>query len=325
MRQVSLIPAQIPVFIKKTTFAGPLTMNTFLAAFFYYLILLPVSALPYRVLYGLSDLLFFLFYRILPYRKKVVRGNIRNSFPDRSPTEQEAIVREFYRHLCDLIVESIKVFTIKADQVDQRMHFRNPEVINRFFDEGRSVVLVGGHLNNWELFAVGIARAVKHHPIAIYKPLSNRFFDRKMRQTRGKFGLEMVSIFDVKATFEKYINEPVLTIFGADQSPGKAAKAYWMEFLHQDTAVLFGTEAYANRYNHVVVYGCIHKIRRGYYETEFRVLFENPSAEPHGKVTEVHTRQLEQDIRLEPQHWLWSHRRWKHKRPANVDTGAAQS
>lgn len=300
-------------------------MNTILASIFYYLVLLPFSALPYPVLYGISDALFFLFYHVLPYRKKVVRENIRRSFPDKSQTEREEIVRTFYRHLCDLIVESIKVFTINATQVDQRMHFRNPEVINRFFDEGRSVVLVGGHLNNWELFAVGIARAVKHHPIAIYKPLSNRFFDVKMRKTRGMFGLEMVSIFDVKATFEKYLNQPVLTIFGADQSPGKAAKAYWMEFLHQDTAVLFGTEAYASRYNQVVVYGCIHKIKRGHYETEFKVLFENPADEPHGRITEVHTRQLEQDIRNEPGYWLWSHRRWKHKRPSNLQQPSALS
>lgn len=290
-------------------------MSRILSFLLYYLIILPVSALPFSVLYMLSDGLFFIFYRLLPYRKRVVRENVRRSFPDRSSADCEQIVKAFYRHFCDLMVESFKVFTISEKEVNSRMKFRNPELISRYFDQGRSVILAGGHFNNWELFAVGIDRAVKHHSVAIYKPLNNRFFDRKMRSTRGKYGLEMVSIYDVKATFDRYMTRPTLMIFGADQSPGKAAKAYWMQFLHQDTAVLFGTESYAKKYDYPVVYGCIHKVKRGYYEVEFRLVCDDPKAMQHGLITEMHTRFLEKDIEEKPEYWLWSHRRWKHKRP----------
>ncbi len=169
----------------------------------YYLVILPVSLLPYFFLYRISDFLFFLFYYVLGYRKKVIVGNIKRSFPDKSGEEHKRIAKAFYRHFADLIVESLKVFTISKKEVEERMKFLNPELINRYFDEGKSVILAGGHYNNWELFAVAIDQAVKHQSIAIYKPLSNKFFDEKMRATRGKYGLEMISIKEVKPVFEK--------------------------------------------------------------------------------------------------------------------------
>ncbi len=297
-------------------------MKNIPAGILYYLVILPVSYLPYFVLYRISDFLFFLFYYVLAYRKKVIAGNIHRSFPDKSLKEKELIVRNFYRHFADLIVESLKVFTISQKQVEKRMKFSNPEVINRYFDEGRSVILAGGHYNNWELFAVAIDHAVKHQSIAIYKPLSNRFFDEKMRATRGKYGLEMIAIKEVKHVFEKYKGTPTLTIFGTDQSPGNVRKAYWTNFLNQDTAVLFGTEKFAREYNYPVVFGCIHKLSRGQYAVEFRDLFDEPSNTVHGEITEAHTRMLEKDILQKPEYWLWSHRRWKRKRPDDLHANA---
>ena len=163
-----------------------------LSRIFYYSLLLPLSRLPFPVLYFLSDVLFVLFYHVAGYRKKVVRKNIRNSFPNKNDQECLAIERAFYRHFCDLIFESLKVFTISAEEVHQRMKIKNPEVANRFFDEGKSIIIAGGHYNNWELFAVAINEAVKHQVKAIYKPLANKYFDQKMHSTRGKFGLQLV-------------------------------------------------------------------------------------------------------------------------------------
>lgn len=280
----------------------------------YYLVILPVSLLPYFFLYRISDFLFFLFYYVLGYRKKVIVGNVKRSFPDKSGEEHKRIAKAFYRHFADLIVESLKVFTISKREVDERMKFLNPELINRYFDEGKSVIMAGGHYNNWELFAVAIDQAVKHQSIAIYKPLSNKFFDEKMRATRGKYGLEMISIKEVKPVFEKYQSKLTLTIFGTDQSPGKVKNAYWTRFLNQDTAVLYGTEKYAKEYNYPVVFCCIHKISRGHYSIEFRDLIPDPSKTVYGEITEAHTRMLEQDILRKPEYWLWSHRRWKHKK-----------
>ena len=294
-------------------------INRAVSAIFYYLIILPISAMPYFILYRISDFLYFLFYYILGYRKNVIIGNIERSFPDKTKKEHAEIAKKFYAHFCDIIIESLKVFTISKEQVQARMKFLNPEVMNRYFKEGRSVIMAGGHFNNWELFAVGIDDAIKHKSIAIYKPLSNLFFDGKMRATRGKYGLRMIAIKDVKKVFDETQHEVSTFIFGTDQSPGNVKKAYWMNFLSQETAVLFGAEKFAKDYNYPVVFCCIHKPKRGYYEVEFRDLVDDPSSCEFGLITQLHTKMLEKDILSAPQFWLWSHRRWKKKRPEEAE------
>lgn len=285
----------------------------------YYLLIIPVSLLPYPLLYGLSDTLFVIFYYIVGYRKKVVVSNIQRSFPDKTPAEQAAICKEFYHHFCDLILESLKVFTISEQEVKERMVFVNPELVDSYFEKGKSMILAGGHYNNWELFAVGIDAAIKHPAIAIYKPLSNPFFDKKMRMTRGKYGLRMISTKAVKEVMHEERNNLSMTIFGIDQSPGNPAKCYWTKFLNQDTGVLFGAEKYAKEYNYPVVFGHITKEKRGFYTFEFIEVTDQPQTTRLGEITEKLTHLLEKDILQKPAYWLWSHKRWKHKRPAEVD------
>jgi Kdo2-lipid IVA lauroyltransferase/acyltransferase len=277
----------------------------------YYLIIIPISLLPYPLLYGVSDLLFFLFYYLIGYRKKTVLQNIQRSFPAKTPAEQSEIVK----HFCDLILESLKVFTISDKEVKERMVFKNPELVNRYFERGQSMILAGGHYNNWELFAVGIDAAIKHPAIAIYKPLSNPFFDKKMRMTRGKYGLRMISTKAVKEVMDEEKSNLSMTIFGIDQSPGNPAKCYWTTFLNQDTGVLFGAEKYAKEYNYPVVFGHITKEKRGFYTFEFIEVSDHPRDTRFGEITEKVTRLIEADILQKPEHWLWSHKRWKHTRP----------
>lgn len=298
-------------------------MKSLPSALLYYLVILPVSKLPYPVLYFLSDVLFLVFYYVLGYRMKVIAGNIDRSFPDLSRPEKKAIVRNFYRHFCDLIVESLKVFSITEQQVKQRFVVRNPELLNNYFDQGRSVILAGGHFNNWELFAVAIDQPLKHQAVAVYKPLTNAYFDQLMRVSRGKYGLKMIPISIVKKEFEKSREELAVFILATDQSPGKKTKAYWMNFLNQETAVLFGTEKYATEYNYPVVYGCINKLKRGHYEVVFELVHDQPADTPYGFITEAHTRLLERDILRKPEFWLWSHRRWKHKKPLEEEAAAS--
>lgn len=298
-------------------------MKSLPSALLYYLVILPVSKLPYPVLYFLSDVLFVVFYYVLGYRMKVIAGNIDRSFPDLSRPEKKAIVRNFYRHFCDLIVESLKVFSITEQQVKQRFVVRNPELLNNYFDQGRSVILAGGHFNNWELFAVAIDQPLKHQAVAVYKPLTNAYFDQLMRVSRGKYGLKMIPISIVKKEFEKSREELAVFILATDQSPGKKTKAYWMNFLNQETAVLFGTEKYATEYNYPVVYGCINKLKRGHYEVVFELVHDQPADTPYGFITEAHTRLLERDILRKPEFWLWSHRRWKHKKPLEEEAAAS--
>lgn len=241
-------------------------------------------------------------------------NNLRKSFPSKTEVEIKSIASKFYSHLCDLIVESIKIFTIGKAEVQKRMILINPELVNKYFDENKSIIMAGGHYNNWELFAVAIDASVKHKSVAIYKQLSSKFFDKEMRKTRGKYGLQMISTKAVKHFFE-YNKELTATIFAIDQSPSNPRSAHWMTFLNQDTGVLFGAENYAKKYNQPVLFGHINKLKRGYYVVEFKLLTDTPRATQHGLITEKLMRLIEEDIVKQPEYWLWSHKRWKHNRP----------
>ena len=281
----------------------------------YYFFILPISVLPYFGLYLLSDITFLVLFQMLGYRKKVVFRNLKNSFPKKSDKELHVIMEKFFRHFCDLIVEGLKGFTISEKQLNQRMTARNPEVLNRFFDEGKDVILVGGHYNNWEILASGIGLTTKLLPIGIYKPLSNEYFDRKMKSSRERYRLLMCPMNETREFLEKDFGIPKVTIFGIDQSPSNTKRCHWMTFLNQDTPVFFGAEKYAVELNSPVVFGTIHKVKRGFYELEYEVLCETPMETANGEITEMNTKRLEKDIIKKPEFWLWTHRRWKHKRP----------
>lgn len=281
----------------------------------YYLIILPLSILPFPILYLISDFFFLILYYLAGYRRKIVFTNLKNSFPEKSAWELKQIERKFYHHLCDLIVESLKTFTITKKQASKRMKHKNPELLDRFFEEGRNVLMVGGHYGNWELFAVTIDQQMKHQSVALYVPFNNKFLNNKMLQSRSRFGLKMLPIQAIKQQLQELNQEPTVTIFGADQSPRKSQRAFWMEFLHQDTGVQYGTEKFARDYNMPVVQGNIYKIKRGYYEVIYTLITEDPCQTKYGEITTLHTRFLEKIIQKQPEYWLWSHKRWKHKRP----------
>jgi Kdo2-lipid IVA lauroyltransferase/acyltransferase len=284
----------------------------------YYIFLLPLSYLPFGALYVLSDLVNLILFRIIGYRKKVIYGNIKNSFPNKTDEEINAIAKQFQSHFCDLLVESIKIFSISEKQAFKRLVCTNPELLQGYFKEGKHVVLVGGHYNNWELYAVALKNHLLHETMAIYKPLSNNFFDKKMRSTRSKYGLSLISMKLTKKYFEEATTTPRAIIFASDQSPSNPKKAHWMTFLNQETGVQFGVEKYAKEFNWPVIYGELLKIKRGFYEITYQLICEKPNEMPHGKITELHTQALEKAILKAPQYWLWSHRRWKHKNPNHV-------
>ena len=284
----------------------------------YYLVIIPVSSLPFPILYKLSDGLYFLFYYVLGYRKKIVLQNIRNSFPDKSEKECIEICKKFYKHFCDIVVESLKTFTISEKEVLKRVVCNNPEFINKYYDRKQSVIIAAGHYNNQELFAVVIDMLIKHKAGGIYQPLTNKYFENKMRATRGKYGLTMIPTNKVKHFFEDNANELIAPAFAMDQSPSNPNKAHWMTFLNQDTGVLYGTEKFAKEYNFPVIYCGMNKVKRGFYSLDFSDVTDTPRETAHGEITEKVMRLLEKDIQAVPQYWLWSHRRWKHKKPEGI-------
>ena len=279
----------------------------------YHIFIVPISLLPYPFLYFISDILYLVIYKVIRYRKETILTNLKNSFPNKSKQELNKITSAFYHHFCDLIMETLKGFTISEKQIRKRVIIKNPEFLNYYADKGQSVILVGGHYNNWEICVQAFSMYSNHKCITIYKPLSNTFFNSKIYKSRSKFGLELISMQQTKGSFIKDA-KPRVIVFGSDQNPANPKRAHWVQFLNQDTAVLFGVEKYAKEYDWPVVFVSISKAKRGHYEVEYSLITDKPTEQPHGKITEDFTKRLEQDIINKPQYWLWSHKRWKHKR-----------
>jgi len=283
---------------------------------FYYAFLKPLSFLPLRALYLFSGIMFFLIYHVTGYRKSVVTKNLTNSFPEKSTAEIEEITRAFFVHLCDVIVESVRLFSMPVEEVRQRFKIINTEILDNYYEQGKSVILVGGHYNNWEMAAIGFDLYSPHQAIGIYSPLSNKFFDQKFGESRSRYGVQIVPKKMVAKSFITNKGNLTMTIFGADQSPTFSKGVFWLDFLNQETAVHVGTELFALKYNYPVVFIRIDKVKRGHYVGTLEVLSENPAGSEKGEITSLHTKCLEKVIKETPQYWLWSHKRWKRKRTA---------
>lgn len=274
-----------------------------------------ISYLPFTVLYIFSDIVFFLVYYILRYRRKVVTENLTNSFPEKSEEEIHRIGKEFYSHFCDTFIETIKLWTISKEEMKKRCKFLNPEIFDRYTEQNKNVITILGHYGNWEwLTSFAIWRDANYLPV--YKPLHNKVFDKMFLKIRKRFGAIPVAKDDTLRTMIKYRNEKKLsaTVLIGDQTPKKNSINYWTKFLNQDTAVLIGTERIAKKLDQAVVFIKMTKIKRGYYEVDLIPLFDNPKETAEFEISEKHTRVLEDIIKENPAYWLWSHKRWKHKK-----------
>jgi KDO2-lipid IV(A) lauroyltransferase len=284
----------------------------FFSALLFYLVIIPISLLPFPVLYGLSDFTFVILFYIFPYRKKIVMSNLRKSFPEKSEAELKRIMKKFYHHFCDLIFESLKIFTAGEKSILKRVQLVNPELLEKYYHEGKSLILATGHYANWEWIAVTLPAHSPHTGTGIYQRLTNKFFDLKLRQTRARFGMKLMSTKEVATFFEDHQNEICTYGFINDQSPSDPKKGHWMKFLNQDTCLLLGVEKYAVKYNYPVLYGMITKLKRGQYRVEYKVVSDDPSSTKPNEITEACSHINEQLIRAVPEYWLWTHRRWKH-------------
>jgi Kdo2-lipid IVA lauroyltransferase/acyltransferase len=277
-----------------------------------------VHLLPMRLNYIFSDFLFLITYYIVQYRKKVVRRNLRNSFPEKSENERKKIEKKFFHHLCDTFIETLYFDRISEKEVKKRVNFLNPELINKYLDQGRQVVGYIGHYNNWE-WLCNWPLFTNHRFYAIYKKLRSKAFGRFYYNLRGRFGAVPLERAD---TFRQLVGDsqkgiPTFTAFISDQTPRINDIQYWTTFLNQDTAVVVGAEKVAQKLNAVVIFAHPRKIKRGYYEVEYFLITENAKDTAKFEITEQCTRFLEKIIREKPEYWLWSHKRWKHKRIKN--------
>jgi KDO2-lipid IV(A) lauroyltransferase len=272
--------------------------------------------MPLRILYGVSDVFYVLLFYIFGYRKKVVLNNLRSSFPYK--TEQELLVlrKKSYRYFCDLFVETFKTLTISKKAMIRHCSIEEQSLalLHKLASNGESVLLVLGHKGNWEWAGNTFSLLCKHQLFVIYHPLSNVHFDQLMYKMRTRFGTKLIAMKDTFKEMVRHRNTLSATAFIADQTP-QPNNAHWMTFLHQDTPVFEGTEKIARKLNRKVIFVSVQKVKRGYYTIvldEKNVL--NPNDFKESALTEAHMRKLEVSIIEEPETWLWTHRRWKHKR-----------
>lgn len=270
-----------------------------------------ISILPFPVLYFFSDILYLILFYILKYRRTVVSINLQNAFPEKSKDELKKIEKKFYQYLADLIFETIKLFTISEEEIKKRFAIVNFQEITKYLDNGKSVIAVSGHYGNWEMGPLAVAMALKNKLLVVYKPLSDKRFDHLINTIRARFGAIMVPMKQTLRKIVEYKEQAHLLVLVGDQTPTREESNYFTPFLNQATAVFLGVEKIAKKTNNPVIYFTIKRIKRGYYECLIKPLIDNPEGTMDYEITEAHTRELEKNIRLEPQYWLWSHKRWK--------------
>lgn len=274
-----------------------------------------INLLPLRFLYLISDMLYLIIYYLVGYRRKVVEKNLRNAFPEKSQQERDKIAKRFYRHLCDIYVETIKPMHMSQEEIAKRFTVGNRDLLDRLYSEGRDVVGLTSHYNNWEWLSA-MPLDVPHKIITIYKPLKNKYFDRFLFKLRSKYGLIVTPMNQIIRDLVKSRSENVRTLSGfvGDQTPPPNENAYWTTFLNQETGFYRGAEKVALKYDMAVIFMNIVKVKRGYYTIECKLMTEKPCEEAPDSIISRYVEMLEEVIREKPEYWLWSHRRWKHKR-----------
>ncbi len=292
-------------------------MNKFLSNLLISLLDL-VAKLSWGNLYKISDLLCFFLFRVIHYRRNVVRANLKNSFPEKSETELQDIERNFYRHFSDIIVETIKLRVVDPNEIKDRMQ-GNYEVLTDLFAKKKNIGLILGHRGNWEMANSYFSSFLPHDVIVVYKPLHNKAMDRWFYEMRTRFKSQMVPMKMIYAELKNPHPTPYILALANDQAPNPQT-GYWTRFLNQDTGVFRGAEIISKMYDLTVVYLDIkkHETKRGHFICHFELVTDQIKTFPQNAILEKQVELLEKDIRNQPHNWLWSHKRWKHRHPEEL-------
>ncbi|MFT3902593.1 MAG: lysophospholipid acyltransferase family protein [Niabella sp.] len=271
-----------------------------------------VSLLPLRVLYILSDGFYFLVYYIIGYRKKVVFQNLDIAFPQKTEKEKKHIAKGFYHKFIDSLVESVKLLSA-SDSFFQKRVIGDWHIVDRYYDQNRSVQIHLGHTFNWEWGNAAFAQNIRYQFLGVFMPISNKAVDKLFRKMRGRGGTVLLSAHRMSREFLPYRNALYCLGLVADQSPGTwLQKAKWFTFFNRKTAFTIGPAKSAIRHDTVVLFASIKRPRRGHYEVNFTVADEHPAMTDEDTLTKKFVHFLEDTITQNPEMWLWSHRRWKH-------------
>jgi KDO2-lipid IV(A) lauroyltransferase len=266
----------------------------------------------------MADVAYFILYYALNYRKGVVRTNLKNAFPDKSKEELLSIEKKYYQHLCNLFFEIMKTISFSKKSVDKRFHVEPNTDLEKSYADGKDVVLMCGHFNNWELWASAMPYLVKFKSVAVYKPLTNDFAEMKAKETREKHGMKMVSMNESIRYMVKNKKSKSAYIFLADQSPSNMANVRWNTFLNQDTPWMLGGTSIGKKLGMDFYFAYIEQTSKGQFNVKFKKISDADDQMSDEEVIDTYVKNLEGVIKENPQYWLWSHKRWKHKKKDHV-------
>jgi len=272
-----------------------------------------LSFLPMQVLYGFASVVYLLLYYVFGYRRKVVRENLVNAFPEKDSYEIDLLEKRFFKYLSALIFEIIKLSSISKKELQRRYVCKNTDLINSYLSRGESVLVCSAHYGNWEWGTQAFALHMQADTYAIYKPLTNKIFENWFSRMRARFANRMIPMRQTFRALSDTKNVTTVFCFGNDQAPIKEESHYWMEFLNQQTSFQLGIEKIALKTNRPVFYIKVKVLKKGYYEIDCVPICLQPEKTNGHEITDLHVRFLENLIKEDPAYWLWSHRRWKHQ------------
>ena len=270
-----------------------------------------ISLLPFFILYRISDFFFLITYFVVGYRKDVVLKNLRHSFPEKTEGELKLIARRFYRNFIDNWIETIKLLSISKRKLNERVS-GNFEIFQQLYNTGKAVQVNLGHFFNWEIMTLHTGVHQPYTFLTVYLPQSSQIMNKLLLHLRGRWGNPQLESTNMAKAIIPWRKKQYLLALGADQSPAQPDGGYWLYFLHRPTVFLKGPEKFARGQNIPVVMMTTTRHKRGYYNFDFFLLAEDPKNLPDGELIRRFVHHLEENIRLQPENYLWSHKRWKH-------------
>jgi lauroyl/myristoyl acyltransferase len=280
-----------------------------------YPLLWMISILPFPVFYLLSDLVYFLVYYVVGYRKKTVRANIALALPHLSAEERLLIEKKSYHHLCDMFMEMTKTMTISSEEMNKRFIITNLEVIKEYEKKEKSIVLLASHYASWEWLLV-LNQKVSYQGVGVYKKISNKYFDKLIRNLRSKYNTQLVTTSKTIPLINHNQKNGILSIYGlaSDQSPKAERIFHWDSFMGVEVPVHTGAEMLAKKHDLNVIFAKVKKVKRGYYEATLIPLSDDPKSVPDLGITHAFIKEVEKQIYEAPEYYFWTHKRWKHRR-----------
>lgn len=278
------------------------------------LLLKLLSFIPLPILYLFSDLLAFIARDIIRYRKPLVERNLRDCFPEAGEAQIRAWARQFYRHLTDYFIETVKFPGMSDRTLMKRMEFRNVEDVDRLLSSGRDIVVYTSHFANWEwTTSLSLWSGMKDKAIFahVYKPLSNKWFDRWFKRVRSRLNRSVPMDIVFRQLLQWHREEkPWITGFLSDQRPTGGMRRMSVDFFGISTPFISGTEDITRKLNSAVYYFDTRVSGRGRYVCTLRKITDSPREMPEGEITRRYAALLEEQIRSYPPAYLWSHNRW---------------